>query len=99
MQALDRARDGMKIVQLNDSERSLNIFLSFSISKWHLLWTYTTFINVLKHLFDPYDNKKNIAINMGRIWRHPVLSQSETVCTVAIMEVQGDTPFSMCIER
>ena len=38
-------------------------------------------------------------INMGRIWRHPVLSQSEVVYTVAILEAQGDTPFSLCRGR
>ena len=31
---------------------------------------------------------KNIAI---RLWRRPVLGQSEIVCTVAILDVQGNT--------
>ena len=34
---------------------------------------------------------KNIAINTGRLWRRPVLGKSEIVCTVAILDVQGDT--------
>ena len=34
---------------------------------------------------------KNIAINTGRLWRRPVLGQSEIICTVAILDVQGDT--------
>ena len=41
---------------------------------------------------------KNIAINLGRIWQQPVLSQSEIVCTVTIFEMQGDTHFSLCRE-
>ena len=42
---------------------------------------------------------KNIAINTGRLWRRPVLGQSEIVCTVAILDVQGDTAISLCRER
>ena len=38
---------------------------------------------------------KNIAINTGRLWRRPVLGQSEIVCTVAILDVQGDTAISL----
>ena len=38
---------------------------------------------------------KNIAINIGRICQHLVSSQSEVV---AILEVQGDSPFSLCRE-
>ena len=34
---------------------------------------------------------KNIAINTGILWRRPVLGQSEIVCTVAILDVKGDT--------
>ena len=37
---------------------------------------------------------KNIAINAGRSWWRPVLGQSEIVCTVAIVDVQGDTAIS-----
>ena len=33
------------------------------------------------------------------IWRRPVLGQSEIVCTVALLEVQGDTASSLCSER
>ena len=42
---------------------------------------------------------KNIAINTGRLWRRPVLGQSEIVCTVAILDVQGDTAISLCREH
>ena len=42
---------------------------------------------------------KNIAINTGRLWRRPVLGHSEIVCTVAILDVQGDTDISLCRER
>ena len=38
---------------------------------------------------------KNIAINTGRLWRRPVLGQSEIVCTDAILDVQGDTAISL----
>ena len=38
----------------------------------------------------------NIAINTGRLWRCPGLSLSEIVCTVAILDVQGDTAISLC---
>ena len=41
---------------------------------------------------------KNIAIKTGRLWRRPVLGQSEIVCTVAILDVQGDTAISLCRE-
>ena len=39
---------------------------------------------------------KNIAINTVSLWRRPVLGQSEIVCTVAILNVQGDTAISLC---
>ena len=42
---------------------------------------------------------KNITINTGRLYRRPVLGQSEIVCTVAILDVQGDTAISLCRER
>ena len=42
---------------------------------------------------------QNIAINTGRLWQRPVLGQSEIVCTVAILDVQGDTDISLCRER
>ena len=42
---------------------------------------------------------KNIAINTGRLWRRPELGQSEIVCTVAILDIQGDTAISLCRER
>ena len=31
---------------------------------------------------------------MGRLWRRPVLGQSEIVCKVAILAVQSDTTIS-----
>ena len=42
---------------------------------------------------------KHAAINTARLWRRPVLGQSEIVCTVAILDVQGDTAISLCRER
>ena len=42
---------------------------------------------------------KNMAINTGRLWRCQVLGQSEIVCTVAILAVQGDTAISLRRER
>ena len=42
---------------------------------------------------------KNIAINTGRLWRRPLLGQSEIVCTVAKLDLQGDTAISLCRER
>ena len=41
----------------------------------------------------------NIAINTGRLWRRPVLGQSEIVCTVAVLDVQCDTAISLCSGR
>ena len=85
----------MKIDQLNDSERSPNIFLSFfsfnmgSVMDINNIYQYTKTFNLINPTI------KNTTINMGRIWRHPVLSQLEVVYTVAILEAQGDTPFSL----
>ena len=42
---------------------------------------------------------RNVAINTRRLWRRPVLGQSEIVCTVAILDVQGDIDISLCRER
>ena len=42
---------------------------------------------------------KNIAINTRRLWRRPVLGQSEIVCTVAIFDVQCDKDISLCHEH
>ena len=36
---------------------------------------------------------------MGRLWRRPVLGQSEIGFTVAILDVHGDTANSLCRER
>ena len=98
MRALDQTRDGMKIDQLNDSERSPNIFSLFfyfnmgSVMDINNFYQYTKTFNLINTTI------KNTTINMGRIWRHPVLSQSEVVYTVAILEAQGDTSFSLCRE-
>ena len=46
-----------------------------------------------------YITIKNVAINTGRLWRRPVLGQSEIVCTVAILDIQGDTAINLCRER
>ena len=97
--ALDQTRDGMKIDQLNDSERSPNISLFFQfphgwVMDMHNIYQYTKTFSLINTTI------KNIAINMGIIWRrYTVLGQSEVVCTVAILEVQSDTPFSLCRER
>ena len=42
---------------------------------------------------------KNIAINTGRLWRRPILGQLDIVCTVDILDVQGDTAISLCRKR
>ena len=42
---------------------------------------------------------KNTAIHNGRLWWRPVLGQSEIVCTVAILSVQGETAISPCRKR
>ena len=88
------ARAGIKTAQLNDSSRSPNILFSiFSISNGlryghKQLYQYITTFNLINITI------KNIAINTGRLWRRPVLGQSEIVCTVAILDVQGDTAIS-----
>ena len=59
----------------------------------HNIYQYTKTFNLINATI------KNIAIN---IWRHPVLSQSEIVCTVAILEVHWKckaTLFSLCGEH
>ena len=45
-------------------------------------YQYITIFNLIKITV------KNIAINTGRLWRRPLLGQSEIVCTVAILDVQ-----------
>ena len=42
---------------------------------------------------------KNMAINTRRLWRRPVLGQSEIINTVAILDVQANTAISLCRER
>ena len=101
MRVLDWARGGIKTVQLNDSSRSPNISFSFfffqfltgSVMDIIKLYQYITTFNLINTTI------KNIAINTGRLWRHPVLDQSEIVCTVAILNVQGDTTISLWRER
>ena len=87
MRALYRAREGQKVVLLNDSERSLNLFIYFfnfciePVVDINSTYQYTkTF-----HLIDT--TIKNIAINICGIGRHSVLNQSEIDCTVAIEPV------------
>ena len=86
MQALDQTRDGMKIDQLNDSEHLPNIFLSFynfyigSVVDITNIYQCTKTFNLINTTI------KNTTINMERIWRHPVSSQSEVVYTVAILK-------------
>ena len=57
------------------------------------LYQYITTFNLINI------TSKNIGINTGRLWGRPVLGQSEIVCTVAILDVQGDTAISLCRER
>ena len=59
------------------------------------IYQYTETFNLINTTI----KKNNIAINMEIIWRHSILSQSEVVCTVVILEEQGGTPFSLCRER
>ena len=56
------------------------------------LYQYITTFNLINFTI------KNITINTGRLWRRPVLGQSEIVCTVAILDVEGDTASSLCRE-
>ena len=57
------------------------------------LYQYITTFNVINITI------KNIAINAGKLWRRLVLGQSEIVCRIAILDVQGDTAISRCRER
>ena len=98
MRALNQTHVGMKIYQLNKSELSPNIFSLFfqflngsRYGRINNIYQYTETFNLINTTI------KNIALNIGRIWRHPVLSQAEVLCTVAIL--QGDRPFSLCRER
>ena len=99
MRALDWARAGIKTAQLNDSSRSPNIVFSiFSISNG-LRYEHKQILSVFP-TFNLIDiTIKNIALNTGRLWRRPLLGQSEIVCTVAILDVQGDIVISLCRER
>ena len=98
MGALDCVRAGIKNAQLIVCARPIFYFLFFqflmgSVMDINKLYQYITFnfINITI--------KKNIAINTGILWRRPVLGQSEIVCTVPILDVQGDTAISLCRER
>ena len=85
----------MKIDQLNDNERSPNIFLSFFNFNMDInnIYQYTKTFNLINPTI------KNTTINMRGIWRHSVLSQLEVVYMVALLEAQGDTLFSLCRGR
>ena len=61
-----------------------------SVMDINKLYQYITTFNLINITI------KNIAINTGRLWRRPVLGQSEIVCTVAMLDVQGDTAISLC---
>ena len=105
MRVLDWACAGVKTAQLNDSSRSPNILFSifFSISNPNSNPMSITDINKLYQYITTFNliniTIKNIAIKTRRLWRRPVLGQSEIVCTVAILEVQGDTAINLCRER
>ena len=93
MRALDWARARTKTAQMNDSSRSLIFqFLMGSVMDINKLYRYITTFNVMNITI------KNIAINTGILWRHPVLGQSEIVFTVAISDVQV-TQLSACGDR
>ena len=102
MRPLDWARAGIKTAQLNDSSRSPNIlflfffffqFLMGSVMDINKLYRYITTFNLINIAI------KNITINTGRLYRRQILGQSEIVCTVTILEVQGDTAINLCRER
>ena len=108
MRAFDWARAGIKTVQLNDRSCSPTIyiyiyiyiyiffffqFLMGSVMDINKLYQYITTFNLINITI------KNIALNTGRLWRRPVLGQSEIVCTVAILDVQVDTAIIMCRKR
>ena len=63
-----------------------------SVTDINKLYQYITTFNLINITI------KNIAVNTGRLWRRPVLGQSEIVCTVAILDVKGDTAISLCRE-
>ena len=67
-------------------------FLMGSVMVKNKLYQYITKFNSINITL------KNITINTGRLWRCPVLGQSEIVCAVAILDVQGDTASSLCRE-
>ena len=50
MRALDRARDGIKIVLLNDSERSLSIFVLLASYIGSVLFRASAFTSVRAHI-------------------------------------------------
>ena len=64
-----------------------------SVMDINKLYQYITTFNLINITM------KNIAINTGRLLRPPVLGQSEIVCRVAMLDLQGDTAISMCRER
>ena len=64
-----------------------------SVMDINKMYQYITTFNLI------YITIKNIAINTGRLLPPPVLGQLEIVCTVAILDVQGDTAISLCRER
>ena len=91
MRALNWARAGIKIAQLNDSSRSpSNLFSMFLISNV-FCYGHKQNLSIYYNIWLINITIKHIAINTGRLWRRPILGQSEIVCTVTILAVQGDT--------
>ena len=68
-------------------------FLMGSVLDIYNFYQYITTFNLINITI------KNIAINTGRLWRRLVLGQPEMVCTVNILDVQGDTAINLCRER
>ena len=98
MQGLGWARAGIQSAEIVLA-RPIFYFLFFfqflvgSVMDINILYQYNTTFNFINGTI------KNIAINTGRLWRRPVFGQSEIVCMVAILDVQGNTAISLCRER
>ena len=68
---------------------SIEVLSKGSVMDINKLYQYITTFNLINI------TTKNVAINTGRLWRRRVLGQSEIVCTVAILDVQGDTAINI----
>ena len=91
MRALSWARARVKIAQLNDSYFLFFEFLMGSVMGISKLYQYITRFNLINITI------KNIAINTGRLWRRPVLGQSEIVCTVGCTRRHSYQPVSRAL--